>query len=431
MSLQDLTPELRTRLSRMERTVGLFVASALILLLAGLIFYAYQVAKRKGWFLQKMPYYTYVRSGAGLKVGQPVQLMGFDVGEITEINTLPPDFYYLNVFVGFTVREPYYGYLWDDSRAKVAPGDLLGNRFIELTKGTNGAPTYLFQVAREYPTSSLPALLGKTNLALGQILYDAAHSNVIGTLNKRLSQQLVRDIASSGVESVVLIDYAAHARLPTRIWNYQENRYEPFDRKSENGRKGFFLPPEEAPAIGDRIEKVMNTIETALPGVLDVTNQLKATLRDAAGAAASAESLLASLRPVTTNLVFITTQLTNGQGALGEWLLPTNLSAQLTQTLAAATATMTNASLLFTNADARLDQIALSLLENLENLAGITSNLHAQVNANTNLLGSASQLIIDADDLAQGLKRHWFLRSAFKSRPTNAPPAKASRATKP
>ena len=29
------------------------------------------------------------------------------------------------------------------------------------------------------------------------------------------------------------------------------------------------------------------------------------------------------------------------------------------------------------------------------------------------------------DELVQGLKRHWLLRSAFKTKPTNAPPAAA------
>src|SRR2546427_10575352 len=88
MALQDLTPQLRTRLSRLERVVGLFVLLATLLLLAGLAFYIHQRAERKGWFLRKLPYYTFVRSAAGLKVGQPITLMGREVGAITEIQ--PP-----------------------------------------------------------------------------------------------------------------------------------------------------------------------------------------------------------------------------------------------------------------------------------------------------------------------------------------------------
>jgi hypothetical protein len=62
----------------------------------------------------------------------------------------------------------------------------------------------------------------------------------------------------------------------------------------------------------------------------------------------------------------------------------------------------------------------------LENLANLTSNLNAQVQANTNMLGELSRLIVNADDMVQGLKRHWLLRSAFKTKKTNAPPARAA-----
>ena len=76
---QDLTPQLRTRLNRMERWVGVFVALALLLLLVGLSYYIYQVAQRKGWYLEHAIYHTSVMNAAGLRVGDPVKLMGFDV----------------------------------------------------------------------------------------------------------------------------------------------------------------------------------------------------------------------------------------------------------------------------------------------------------------------------------------------------------------
>ena len=50
----------------------------------------------------------------------------------------------------------------------------------------------------------------------------------------------------------------------------------------------------------------------------------------------------------------------------------------------------------------------------MNSLADITSNLNSQVQANTNILTSISRTIVDADNFVQGLKQHWFLRSAFK-----------------
>jgi hypothetical protein len=40
-------------------------------------------------------------------------------------------------------------------------------------------------------------------------------------------------------------------------------------------------------------------------------------------------------------------------------------------------------------------------------------------------LGSLSKIVTDTDDFVQGLKRHWFLRSAFTVKATNAPSASA------
>ena len=53
MALQDLTPQLRTRLSRMERGVGCFVMLAVGLLVFGFVYYIYNTAERKGWFKTK------------------------------------------------------------------------------------------------------------------------------------------------------------------------------------------------------------------------------------------------------------------------------------------------------------------------------------------------------------------------------------------
>ncbi len=140
MALHDLTPQLRTRLRRMEKMVGLFVSVAALILLGGFIYYLVHTAERRGWFIPKCPYYTFVQSADGLKVGDPVLLMGFSVGEITVIEAQPPESYY-NVFIGFQVKRPYYGYIWTDSVARITPGSLLGGRQLAVTKGRSGVPT--------------------------------------------------------------------------------------------------------------------------------------------------------------------------------------------------------------------------------------------------------------------------------------------------
>ena len=102
-------------------------------------------------------------------------------------------------------------------------------------------------------------------------------------------------------------------------------------------------------------------------------------------------------------------------GALGEWLLPTNINRQLEGTLGSADAALASA-------NTNLTALAENLGRSLDNLANLTSNLNGQVQANTNILGEISRAIVNADSFVQGLKRHWLLRSAFRTKDTNAPP---------
>lgn len=380
MALQDLTPQLRTRLSRMERAVGWFVILATLLLGGGFAYYVYNTAERKGWFLRKITYQTCVSSGAGLKIGDPVKLMGFDVGEITQI--IPNDPYaYYNITIQFRVKvnqNHYEGYIWSDSKVKVNAGDLLGNRYLEITKGVEGVPT-VWQADDGH-------LLG---ILRGNNFIDEHVQTLMKTNEWSRSQALAWLNTQARTNSIVY--YTNH---------FRDNIY--------------FLEPLDSPAITERLEKVANQIEAALPNILALTNQLAAVLSNSVVLTGNLNEVALTARPAVSNLALATAQL-NQPGALGEWLLPTNLNQKLDSVLGSTDTAVTSTS---TNLAAVLQSLNLSLLS----LADITSNLNQQVQANTNILSAISQAVIDTDDLVQGLKRHWFLRSAFKNSRNNPPP---------
>lgn len=425
MAIQDLTPQLRTRLSRLERVVALFVIVALALVLAGLYFYVRRTAERKGWFLVKLPYFTFVDSAAGLKVGDPVKMMGFDVGEITYITAQPPAEQY-NVFVAFRItenpRDRYNGYMWDDSRAKVV-STFLGTRYLEVTKGTNGVPAYYFHEVR---TNDLASLRGASagRFVLAEEIWDATKKKLLERANQPVNDGLISRLEFAGVTSVTVLDTSTQLEWPNHIWHDQSARYVPFDRKKD---KGYFLPPDEEPAITELAAQMLDQIKLALPNVLALTNRLQRLLDESANAAAHADALLTAAQPAITNLSFISANLTNPIGSLGQWLLPPELNTNLTSTLSNASTAVVSANVLLTNTDARLGDLAGSLTRAIEELAGITANLHRQVDANTNIVSHVSRLIVDTDTFVQGLKRHWLLRSAFKEKATNAPPTRPSR----
>lgn len=369
MALQDLTPQLRTRLSRMERAVGWFVIIATALLLFGFGYYVYSVADRKGWFVSKVLYSTSISSGAGLKVGDPVKLMGFDVGEITAI--IPNDPYAdYNITVYFWIKKPNYGYIWSDSSARVVAGDLLGNRYLEVSKGRYGVPT----------------------------VREGSDKEPLGILLRPALQTGIRNLSGS---------YTNEARLMGALGEVVRENPAPFYTNLIIRETAYWLYPEESRAVTERLEALVKQVEDALPNILNLTNQLSTVLSNSSVLTAHLSDVALAAKPAFSNIASATANLDH-PGALGEWLLPTNLSREAESVLRSANSTLAGA-------DTNLSTVAQRLDLVLVNLANVTSNLNHQVESNTNILGQISKAVVDADDLVQGLKRHWFLRSAFKN----------------
>jgi len=410
MALQDLTPQLRTRLSRMERAVGWFVLLALGLLVFGFIYYIYATAERKGWFKTKAPYFTFTLNATGLKVGDPVRLMGFDVGEITEITAMPADQFAYNVYIEFHLKEPFYDYMWSEgSRAKVAAADLLGKRVLEVSKGIGGYPTYIFHPLRANLTlSELRTLPDSPSWALAQELFEAGETNLLAKPGWPLTN--LNLIAQAGYTNINVMDMRERRRNITGIWNDRDARYEPYNQHTK-----YWLLSDESPAVTERLETLVTQIEQALPNILNLTNQLTTVLSNSANLTSNLNWVALDAKPAVSNLAVATAHLSE-PGALGEWLLPTNINRQLE-------ATLTNASLALVSANTNLSALAENLSRSLDHLSDLTSNLNAQVQLNTNILSALSETIIHADQFIQGLKHHWLLRSAFKTKSTNAPPA--------
>lgn len=352
MPLQDLTPQLRTRLKRVERAVGWFVLLAALLLFAGFSYYAYATAKRKGWFLNKVRYYTYVRDATGLNPGDRIFLMGFPAGRILEVTGMEAgkNWFWENgfdVFVQFEMDEPFYGYVWTDSEVAVGTGDLLGKRILTVTKGMTGEVT---------------------------------------AIDNKQPIMVLRDPFPP------VFDYIPQPEQP----------------------KGYYLKANEAPALNTRLDALAEQIKQSLPNFLRLTNQVASVLDNTERLTRHLDETTLELRPILENVAVISARLTNGPGALGEWLLPPELNASLNQTLAAVTNTLQSAQGSLTNVDTNLVLLATSLNESLQNLAAITGNLSRQVEANDQILKQISDAIVHTDGLVQGLKRHWLLRSAFK-----------------
>lgn len=391
MAQHDLTPNLRTRLTRVEHVVGVFVLLAVLLLLSGFCYYLWYTAKSKGWYEVKAPFFSYIDSATGLHVGDPVLMMGFEVGTITKI-TADPAGSPQNVYVEFVVQGRYIGYMWTDSKVRLSAGDILGNRGIEVLKG-NWSGTWMDEDGRP------------------------------------VTHVYEQDKDSRRLQAVVS-DYDPLAKK----WAYT----------NWNPGMVYFMKVDEAPALTERAGSIVGMAESAMPAILSLTNQVQATLNVANNAMSNLNQRIAQFEPILTNVnsvvagfvpassnvSIITANLTNAHGGLGQWLLPTNLAqeteltlASVRATLAAAQGTLTNATFALAqmdstigNTDTNLAQLMGQVGESLNNLALITSNLNAQVQSNTNMLGEVSDAIRHTDEFVQGMKRFWLFRGTFKKK---------------
>ena len=425
MPLQDLTPQLRTRLNHMERAVGWFVFLATVLLLFGFGYYIYHTAERRGWFKIRAPFFTFVQSSQGLNIGDPVVMMGFPVGQITDIHPMEPGDR-RNVRVDFEIRDKYDSFRYirtGGSIVKVNSADFLGKRQLEVTRGTNGLGSYALCVTQPISVVGLEEARKLAGLApdhwqLAQDVLDG-NSNVVfhayEFARSVLDDSNATVLAQCQFESNSIYIYNNKERSKNYVvasWWRREHRYENFKPGSEDA----YLHAVEPPSIGDQVQMMVSEVQNALPGIIALTNKIAAVLDNAVKVTANLNTTLVAAQPAVTNLAFITGEL-RPPGAPLLWALGANGNGQIQTAL-------TNVNSLLVNTDTNLNRLVAQLDLTLENVAGITSNLNAQVQANPNMLWTISKTVTDTDDMIQGLKRHWLLRSAFKTKATNAPAKK-------
>ena len=308
MALQDLTPQLRTRLSRMERAVGWFVFLATAFLLAGFAYYIYSMAERKGWFIPKARYFTFTDTATGLKVGDPVKLMGFDVGQITRIDAQPP-FNYYNVYVEFEIMDRYNGYLWTTgSVARVAGVGLLGQRELEVTKGAGGYPAYLFHPLKELTVREAQNLSDPGKWRLAREIRDATGSNVLLRAWTALWKSNLVRLAELPGGKIPALDLRKRTPLPTAVWSAKAGAYEPFWKTNL-----YWLPADETPALTERLEKLVTQVEQALPNYLALTNPIARVLNNSATLTSNLNVVALNTQQAVSNVAAITADLRGGE----------------------------------------------------------------------------------------------------------------------
>lgn len=405
--------------------MGWFILAAVAMMILALGYYLYRTAELRGWFEVKAVYKTWADTGEGLKVGDEVRLMGFPIGQITEIAPQPPrgKGSEHNVEIKFVVVGTNYYYIWTgNSRASFGSSGFIGKE-LDITKGTNGYNTYINSPVQQMTLEEINSSPHLAALHLGQEVHQGTNLECKAWV--ALSNNAVMaKLQGLGLTNVWTIDSTARHKKIQAVWNDEGRHYEPF-----YGTNVYILPPDDSPGLMDRVNGIVGQVEAALPNFLAMTNQIATTLSNSMQLTSNLNAVAAGIRPAVNDVAAITANLRDPHGSLGEWLIPTNVNQELAATLLNANGAITNANLALTNVNGALTNVNTNLAmvfdgvgRSLDNLADITSNLNHQVQVNSNMLGEISKIIVDSDNFVQGLKHHWLLRSAFKPAKTNATP---------
>ncbi|MCH7226188.1 MlaD family protein [Haloferula sp. A504] len=120
------------RFHLVELRSGFFLGVILLVLLGAVGFGIW----RQEWFRGAKHYRMTAETSEGLQTGMAVRLSGFRIGKVDGIELVGPG----EVTVSVKVFDEYVHYVKTDSRAEVRGENLIGDRFIELTAGSAGAP---------------------------------------------------------------------------------------------------------------------------------------------------------------------------------------------------------------------------------------------------------------------------------------------------
>lgn len=241
--------------------MGLFVFLAAALMVAGFCYYLYRQAQRRGWFEVKAHYYTYADSGQGLAVGDPVKLMGFEVGNITRIFAMPARGKGSghNVEIDFEVVGVNYSYIWTNSTARLLDSGFLGKREMDINKGTQGYTAYATFPFEEKSLESITNSDHFDRLRLAQELYDGTNLVLHAWMPFRTN---IAKISGLGISELWTFDTTRPGNRITAVWDDTGHRYVPFE-----GTNLYMLTPEEPPSLMDRAQALVGQVEVALPNI--------------------------------------------------------------------------------------------------------------------------------------------------------------------
>ena len=307
--------------------VGLIVVSSLGLL-AVVIFL---VTGQTGLFTETIRIRTYSPDSGGLKTGAPVRLAGVDVGMVRNVGISGRPEGENAVEIEMEINSRYAGDLREDSEALIAAEGLLGERYVNISRGTPSAP----QIPRGgilpfRHTAEFSELVGGSRDLLDNLNVLTVRLNSIvgtiesgqGTIGKLIHDDSLFRRAEATVDGAEKLfsdisgGKGSLGRLAAdeEFYEHVNSTVASLDRvidKVENG-EGTLGKLIHDPALYQNAEQLVS--RGAL--LMDNINQGKGTL----GKLAQDETLYQRLNGAVNNLQGVLSRVNAGEGSIGKLL---------------------------------------------------------------------------------------------------------------
>jgi phospholipid/cholesterol/gamma-HCH transport system substrate-binding protein len=135
--------------------VGLFA----FLILAVVIFL---LTSSKGFFQKTATLHTFMDDASGMAEGTPVRLNGFTVGSLDKVELITPSEPKRSVRFIMKVQEKFLRQIPVDSVAGISAANLLGDKFINITKGRNPQTVKDGAEIKSLQAQDIPELMAQT-----------------------------------------------------------------------------------------------------------------------------------------------------------------------------------------------------------------------------------------------------------------------------
>ena len=283
-----------------EIKVGALVLASLVVLMAGI----FLIGEKSNLFARKNRYFVRFETVSGLATGNPVQLNGVNVGDVTEI-VLPRDVTKTLLTVWVSVDRRYQSRVRRDSVARIKTLGLLGDKYIEITSGSPTSDV----VPDGGQISAAPATDVDKLIASGGDVVE----NVVA-ISYSLRSILTRREAGEGLLGELTTDNEAGRRAKQALLGSLES-LDSISTKIDDG-EGTLGALVNDSLLAARMSSALTRIETLLGSLESGPGALPALIHDEETGRQLRETIT-SLNTSAQELSALMAQMRDGEGLLG------------------------------------------------------------------------------------------------------------------